>query len=576
MKRTKLSLAIAAGAAALTLAPVLQANTVEELSAQLQAMQAQMMAMQAELVELKSGEKKPRYTNVQERDYGELQEQVIGLREDVDYLSEDVDDMDDRLMAPERHAVLDNIRWGGDFRFQAHGVDAQMPDFIDGMQLQGMLVGGLQQAGLLGDQFDFQELKSVVQGLPPALVEGLLGQMAPLAFRNGYDYDDDIVRTSRLRLNMQAKVADDVSFTGRLAMYKVWGDSTGVQVFNGQPTSINWDGTASTYPNSDDLLHVERAYFTWNRIAGSDAFLSIGRRPSTDGVPVNFRHDEPRGGTPMGSLFNYQFDGITLGYNINDFSTLRLCYGVSYESGWGNGSQLRDDMLDDAQFVGLVWDILDTPTWYVHAIVARAMDISDGFPATTILPNDPLTGEPIPAPVPIRYEPTGTIGDIDLAGLVVTYHQGPMDYFVSLGYSETDPTNHTSPFGGMLADPFDKPESQDGSMYYIGARYTFNNQKTKLGLEFNHGSKNWFNFALAEDDYLAPKTAARGDVWEAYMTHRIRNTFILKMAYIDYSYDYSGSGWLLGAPKDLDDTPILGFPTYDEASVWTLGLTARF
>jgi hypothetical protein len=60
------------------------------------------------------------------------------------------------------------------------------------------------------------------------------------------------------------------------------------------------------------------------------------------------------------------------------------------------------------------------------------------------------------------------------------------------------------------------------------------------------------------------------------MTHRIRDTFILKLAYIDYDYDYSGSGWLLGAPQDLDDTPLLGFPTYDEASVWTLGLSARF
>jgi hypothetical protein len=204
------------------------------------------------------------------------------------------------------------------------------------------------------------------------------------------------------------------------------------------------------------------------------------------------------------------------------------------------------------------------------------MDVTDGFPAMTILPADPLTGEELPAPVPIRYEPTGTIGDIDLAGLVVTHHRGPMDYFLSVGYSETDPTSHTSPFGGMLADPFEQPESQDGNMYYIGARYNFNNERTKVGLEFNHGSKYWFNFALAEDDYLAPKTAARGDVWEAYMTHRIRDTFILKLAYQDYDYDYSGSGWLLGSPKDLDDTPILGFPTYDEASVWTLGLSARF
>lgn len=570
--RTKLSLAVAA----LSLAPIASAATIDELTAQIATMQAQMAAMQTELKQLKGEKAKPRALQVTETRYGDLQEQVLSLREDVDYLSEDMEDLDSRIMEPEKHAVLDSIQWGGDFRFQAHGVDADIPDHISGIQLQGFLVGGLQQFGLLGDDFTFDELKSVVQSLPPEQVEALLGQVAPLAFVPSYDYDDDIVRTSRLRLDMRARVAEDVTFTGRLAMYKVWGDSTGVQVFNGQPTSINWDGTQSTYPNSDDQIHVDRAYFTWNRIGGTGAFLSVGRRPSTDGVPINFRNDEPRGGTPMGSLFNYQFDGITVGYHINDWSTLRLCYGVSYESGWGNASQLRDDMLDDTQFLGLVWDILDTPTWYVHAIVARAQDVSDGFPAMTILPVDPLTGEEIPAPVPIRYEPTGTIGDIDLAGLVVTYHRGPMDYFVSLGYSETDPTNHTSPFGGMLADPFDVPESQDGNLVYVGTRYTFNNERTKVGLEFNSGSKYWFNFALAEDDYLAPKTAARGDVWEAYITHRIRDRFIAKFSYMDYDYDYSGSGWLLGAPKDLDDTPVLGFPTYDEASVWTLGLSARF
>ena len=84
-------------------------------------------------------------------------------------------------------------------------------------------------------------------------------------------------------------------------------------------------------------------------------------------------------------------------------------------------------------------------------------------------------------------------------------------------------------------------------MYYLGGRYNFPNGETKLGLEFNHGSKYWFNFALAEDDFLAPKTSTRGDVWEVYLTHRIRDRFVIKLDYMYYDYDYSGSGWLLGA-----------------------------
>ena len=40
---------------------------------------------------------------------------------------------------------------------------------------------------------------------------------------------------------MNATVSKNVEFVGRLSMYKVWGDSTGVQTFNGFPTSINID-----------------------------------------------------------------------------------------------------------------------------------------------------------------------------------------------------------------------------------------------------------------------------------------------------------------------------------------------
>jgi hypothetical protein len=571
MKRTLISIAVAS-ALAVSVAPAL-AQSNAELAAQVKLLTEQMAEMQKELNTLRASDASGNRFVVVENEYEDLKEEVLVLREDVD-------DLDDRLMEPEKHAALDALTWGGDFRVQAHSIDATVPDHIDGLGFQGDAIGLMQNFGLLGEQFTFQELTAAfqqLQSLPPAVKDPILGQLAQANYVPGYDADDDLLRSSRLRLEMKANVGDNVSFYGRLAMYKIWGDSTGVQVFNGQPTSINWDGTQSTYPNSDDLIHVDRAYFTWSRIGGTGAFFSVGRRPSTDGVPLNFRNDEPRGGTPMGSLFNYQFDGITAGYRLNDYSTLRLCYGVGYESGWGNDSILKPpaDRLDDAYFYGLVWDIWDTPSMYVHAIVARAEDITDGFPATTIMPRDPIKGEPLP-PVAMRYEPSGTLGNIDLAGFVITRRDGPLDYFLSYGWMETDPTDFFSPFGGLLSDPFTQPESKSGDMVYVGARWNFNNEATKIGLEFNKGSKYWFNFALAEDDILSPKTGTRGDVWEAYLTHRIRDRFIFKVSYIDYQYDYSGSGWLLGAPKDLGSTPVLGYPTYDDAQMWTLGMTARF
>ena len=43
-----------------------------------------------------------------------------------------------------------------------------------------------------------------------------------------------------------------------------------------------------------------------------------------------------------------------------------------------------------------------------------------------------------------------------------------------------------------------------------------------------------------------------------------------------YNFDQSGSGWHMGAPKDLDSTPILGFPSPTDADRFLLGLQARF
>lgn len=42
------------------------------------------------------------------------------------------------------------------------------------------------------------------------------------------------------------------------------------------------------------------------------------------------------------------------------------------------------------------------------------------------------------------------------------------------------------------------------------------------------------------------------------------------------AYTWSGSGWQVGAPKRLNSVPILGFPSYDNAKMVTVGLIAEF
>ena len=553
--------------------------------------------------------------------------------EAVSDLQTSVRDLNDRVNTTERKSLRDRLEWGGDYRFEVHTIRGNIPTHYDGMQMQNLLVNSMWYAGMNGytpsqmigllssptlpngaantpanfgqllntsvasnyaayqyfiNNLTFTStnpnspgLKQMVSAFTPAQQQAFmsyLGQV-PGVLQAAYSANSDALMTNRLRLRFDAHVADNVSFGARLSMYKVFGDSTGLQVFDGQPTSLAIDGTTAGVPTGD-MVRVERAFFSWNHIGGSNLYLSIGRRPSTDGPPLNFRDDEPRGGTPSGSLIDFQFDGITAGYNVNEKMTLRACYGMGYSSGFGNGNLLETpaDRVKSVHLFGGNMDIYSTDKTFIQATLARAWNVTDGFDGLMVLPNNPLTGASVNAPVVMRYAPSANLGAIDLYGINLQKKLQNFDLFVSGNWSGLRPNSLTTPFGGLMSDPFETPTNHDGQMYYVGVRYSIpkDDGRTKVGFEFNHGTQYWFNFAQAEDDIIAPKTDTRGNVYEAYLTHRIHDHFLVKGSYINYDYTWSGSGWQVGAPKRLNSTPILGFPTYDTAKMLTLGIVAEF
>ena len=532
-----------------------------------------------------------------------------------------VRDLNDRVSETERRGLRDRLNWGGDYRFEAHTIVGNVPAHYDGMQLQNLMVKTLWLAappsqGGLGMPIDPSQLPQnpndfVNNYINPALtanyskyqfftgnltfpaLKAAIGQFSPQmqqmltqylagvtgVYQGAYSNNTNALLTNRLRLKFETQVADNVSFGARLSMYKVFGDSTGVQVFNGQPNSLNIDGSTVGVPNSDQV-RVERVFFNWNNIAGSKLYLSIGRRPAVGGPPLNYRDDELRQGTPSGALFDFQYDGMTVGYHVTDKMTLRGCYGLGYSSGFGNGNLLKTpaDRLKDVHLAGGVLDLYETDQTFVQVLLARAWNVTDGFNGLVVMPNNPLTGDPVSAPVVMRYTPSANLGAIDLYGFVVEKKLAQFDLYASANWDSLRPNGLTTPFGGLGSDPFETPVNHEGQMYYMGVRYSVpqNDGRTKVGFEFNHGTKYWFNFANAEDDIIAPKTNTRGNVFETYLTHRIADHFMFKADFIRYNYTWSGSGWHIGAPKRLDSNPILGFPGYDTANMFTVGLTADF
>lgn len=528
--------------------------------------------------------------------------------DDAARLKKKMRDLEQRLRKVERQSALDRMQFTGDFRFEVHNIDAEISPYFDGMELQNLTVGTMfyflnnfdgmdPMTGFPGSVADigsfiqmnsgdymafansltFDQLKEFMGGFSPAQQQMLMGMLMPATAKDGYTYKNDVLYTNRLRLNMEAEVADDVNFAGRLTMYKPWGDSSGVQVFNGQSNSLNIDGTSGRVPNSD-ILRVERAYFNWRNIADTSLYLSIGRRPSAGGPPLHFRDDEMRAGTPLGTLIDFAFDGITAGFDLYEGSTFRLCYGLGYETGFGSAENLlrTENRLKDAHFLGINWDMFNKDGFTAQSTVARAFDVTDGFNGLVVLPDNPVSGDAIGAPMVMRFTPSANLGDIDLAGILLTYTNEDFDFFASYNVVKSHPDMVTTPFGGLFCDPFETPEEQTGSMGYVGARYKFANDKTKVGVEFNQGSEYWFNFSMGADDIFAPKTGTRGTVMEFYLTHRIADKFLCKLDVMQYDYDYSGSGWHLGSPKALDGNPILGYPTWDDATVLSLSTSVRF
>ncbi|MEA3545448.1 MAG: DUF3373 family protein, partial [Thermodesulfobacteriota bacterium] len=528
----------------------------------------------------------------------ELQQQIADIVEELDELS-------DRLEGPEKHSALDRISFYGDLRTTADSLHYQDVTFSPGIKvdftdffskvgasmnpaaphpLGEMNVFVPDSSSPLGMSFDptasqgtgldkmfvnlyntdpaqFAQLMSMMGNFMLAGQAPGVGGFRMATAPQTSDINNDIMYTTRLRLGMKAKIASNMKFSGRLAMYKNWGDSVGSKVFD------SWNAFAMDGTNggntSGDWLRVERAYFDWKDIGGSDFYLSIGRRPSTYGSPGNYRENELRGGTPSGHLVNFNFDGLTVGYHLSELTgiegqTIRFCYGQGFESEWGNGSLFNDDItknLEDTHLGGFNIDLYNDGKTFIQATLFRAQDVVDGFKgvfafpaqyATLFAPSMNADMQKFPnMNFEVRYTPTTVIGHINLAALGFTREEdNGINWFGSLGMTQLESNGHAGMFGGMGNDAvFEAQLSLDGSEVimmpvraedddtqvgygvYVGIQVPA--PMGKIGLEYNYGSEYWTPFTQAQDDLLGSKLSTRGHVGEIYYIFDINpNAFI--------------------------------------------------
>ncbi len=355
-------------------------------------------------------------------------------------------------------------------------------------------------------------------------------------------HQDAVFRT-RVNLNMKAKITDNMKFTGRLAMYKNWGDN------------LN-DGISSTYnfyqgrlPDNSTSLHVTRAYIDWvlNPESNYPVTLTLGRQPGTDGPSHQIKEGTQRKGTYDALAFDALGDAGVATFNLDNLmpgtTSLRIGYGIS-----NNGNDYNTNMKDTK--LGILFldktlpQIKQDHLFQLYAVTVRDFMLNPNAKA-----KDPQTGKYISTDI--------NIGDVNMfGGMFEIRDLNGFDLFAH--YSKSIAKAEKTPHGiGLLSDGKANKDIS-GHAFWLGARYNFD-KTWAAGLEYNKGSKNWLNFTKGANDPIN-KLGTRGDAWETYVSYNINKYANLRLGHVIVNNDYvSPRASYLGKPVSISDGTVGAF-----------------
>ncbi len=505
----------------------------------------------------------------------------------IDKLYKEVSDLKGEVKKIEDKSIGKWLTIGGDYRFRVDSLHGQTVDYTNAPAFMGALqrdpvftnffanpqtqallsttsysgVAGLTPNVMMGNLIGYlmDPPASGGQGMTQAAAQAKLQQIGGSAYVPAYKPKNETLYTNKLGIDLHAKATQDVTVNVKLDMYKSFGSQ------NDTATTGNYfadrvgsfDGTQGHVP-TDSLLNVDRAYATWSNIADQPLWFSVGRRPSTNGAPSNLKLNNERpgnGGTPA-LLVDYAFDGMTLGY-APDIDALpgayaKVCYGRGFDSGF----KVTSNSIKDTDMLGVAVIPVDTDPLRVWLQWNRGFNIFD-FP---VMNNTTAFGS---------TAPSVNLGSIDWfgAGAMSTLKKagpGSLNFFADFGVSVTHPNDNVSAnagFQGLGTGGFLTPEApsdKTGWAVYAGIRYDLPS-KTKIGFDFNHGSKDWITFAPAADDMWTSKLGVRGNVFEPYIIQELNLKPIssyfakafFKIGYQYYDFEYTNSNNWVGAPVKI-------------------------
>ena len=339
------------------------------------------------------------------------------------------------------------------------------------------------------------------------------------------EFQSDTEFLTRLRFQVEASVTEDLGLKGRINATKLY-------------DSESFD--------DDDFL-VDRFYFSW-RDSGNKPFYFLGGRLPTTGEtsPSHLRLGLNHPSESISSYTDIVLDGVLLGYNDKETlpGTLEFYYASQFDEGYESNE--NNSGLADTDIYGFKWDFLQNKT---RSIRLQSFLISG-------LWNIP---EHVAIQIGNIILPRTKLGDIYQTSFTYLDNFQNINLFLNLGWSHTNPEAMDEFGTSLLSSWWDEPQNENGYSAYVGLRYDIDNIYSKIGFEYNYGSKYWINFS---QDSETAKLATRGSVAEAYLIFAppLATTFskyiqsiIGRIGYQYYDYKYTGSGFWLGEPIKISD-----------------------
>lgn len=384
---------------------------------------------------------------------------------------------------------------------------------------------------------------------------------------DGSKSENNALLTNRLWLGAKYKADDNSSFFGKLSYNKAFGDTADHSQSNTNPGYANFDWVTNENA-TDNTIKLKEAYWLYSNetFLGTDVpwNASVGRRPSTDGLPINIRNDQ-KANSPLSHVVDVEFDGFSIRFDTQELTGLtgswfKICGGRGLTNATPrfdmfNPAYSQDDEKNvDVDMLGFIAVPYDDGQYSVHTNYAKAWNLI-GFDKASLdtfgqelydyktTPNS-STAYDLQTAIPEFKD----VGDIDFATILFKTEgigNGISNYldntiaFASFAASKTNPNSL-----GMLGST----DSETGTSVWLGinAPCPLTPDDAKIGFEWNKGSKYWRSMTYAEDTYAGSKIATRGQAWEVYRTQKLTEALSFGVSYVLMQYDYTGSNSFFG------------------------------